>query len=234
MAGVLVNVLTVLLGSGLGLLFRKAIPEKISGGVMTALGLCTVLIGVDGMINGANVLLIIFSMVLGAIVGFLLNIDGGITWLGNWVEHRFSRKGGDGSLAQGFVTASLVFCVGAMTVVGSLNSGISGDHTLIYTKSLLDLCSSMMLAVSLGFGVMLSALFVLVFQGSLVLLARVLQPILTEGAVDALVCVGSLMILALGLNLMGVAKLKVANYLPALIFAPAAWWIWQWIAPLFT
>lgn len=231
MLGVFVNVLTVLVGSSIGLLFRKAIPEKIAGGVMTALGLCTVYIGVDGLLGGVNVLLVILSMVLGAIVGFLLNIDGAITRLGTRVEEALSRKKSDGMLAQGFVTASLVFCVGAMTVVGSLNSGLSGDHTLIYTKSLLDLCSSMMLSVSLGAGVLLSALFVLVFQGSLVLLAGVLQPLLTEGAVSALVCVGSLMILALGLNLIGATKLKVANFLPALVFAPAAWWLFQLLTP---
>ena len=229
MVGVLVNVLTVLLGSSVGLLLRKAIPERVSGGIMTALGLCTVCLGIDGMLNDTTPLVLIASMVLGSLAGFLLNIDGGIEALGAWVEGRLSKEKAAGTVARGFVTASLVFCVGAMTVVGSLNSGISGDHTLIYTKSLLDLCSSALLSVSLGFGVMLSALFVLIFQGSLVLLAQVLQPLLTEGAIGALVCAGSLMILALGLNLMGIAKLKVANYLPALIFAPLLWWLWaQW------
>lgn len=226
MLGVLVNTLAVLLGSAVGLLCKKAIPKKVSGGVMTALALCTLYIGVDGMMNGANVLLIIIAMVLGAIVGFLLNIDGGIEKLGSWVELRFS-KSESGSVARGFVTASLLFCVGAMTVVGSLNAGISGDNTLLFTKSLLDLCSSMMLSVSLGIGVLFSAGFVFVFQGALVLLAQVLQPFLTEGAVQAMICAGSLMIVALGLNLLGIPKIKVANYLPALLFAPLLWWLFS-------
>jgi len=235
MTGVIVNVLTVILGSACGLLFRKAIPEKISQGVMTALGLCTVYIGVDGLVGGyaGNMpLIVILSMVPGAALGYLLRLDDGISALGSAVEKTFSTRGEQGSVARGFVTASLVFCVGAMTVVGSLQAGLEGDNTLLFTKSLLDLISSSMLAVSLGFGVMLAALFVLVFQGGLVLLSGVLQPVLTDGAVDALVCVGSLLILALGLNLIGVSKIKVANFLPALVFGPAVWWLWEWVASL--
>lgn len=226
MLGVLVNTLAVLLGSTVGLLFKKAIPQKVSGGVMTAIALCTLYIGIDGMLGGANVLLVIFSMVLGAVVGFLLNLDGGIEALGTAVERKFSTTE-KGSIARGFVTASLLFCVGSMTVVGSFQTGISGDNTLLFTKSLLDLCSSILLSVSLGVGVLFSAAFVFVFQGTLVLLSHVLQPLLPEGAVTLMTCVGSLMILALGLNLLGIAKIKVANYLPALIFAPLLWWLFQ-------
>ena len=229
MLGVLVNVLTVLVGSAFGLLFRKAIPEYVSRGVMVALGLCTVYIGIDGLtgdFEGFMPLLIIVAMTVGTAVGYLLRVDDGISALGSLVERRLPGKE-QGGVARGFVTAALVFCVGAMTVVGSLRAGLEGDNTLLFTKSLLDLISSSMLAVSLGFGVMLSALFVLVFQGGLVLLSGVLQPVLTDGAVDALVCAGSLMILALGLNIMGITKIKVANFLPALIFAPALWWLWQ-------
>lgn len=235
MFGVFVNVLTVLAGSSCGLLFRKAIPKRVADKVMTALGLCTVFLGVDGMIDpdygGSLPLIIIVAMVLGTVSGSLLRIDDGISALGGWVERKFSQ-GETGSVAQGFVTASLVFCVGSMTVVGSLQAGLQGDYTLLLTKSLLDLISSSMLAASLGVGVLFSALFVLVFQGGLVLLSGVLQPVLTDGAVDAMVCAGALMMVALGLNLMGATKLKVADYLPALFFAPALWWGWQWLSPL--
>lgn len=226
MLGVLVNTLAVLLGSGAGLLFKKVIPSKVSGGVMTAIGLCTVYIGIDGMMNGANVLLIIIAMVFGAITGFLLNIDGGIEALGRWTEGRFAKTAG-GTVAKGFVTGSLLFCVGAMTVVGALEAGISGDDTLLFTKSLLDLISSMMLSVSLGAGVMLASVFVLCFQGALVLFAQVLQPLFTEGAVSAMTCAGALMIFALGMNLLGITKIKVANFLPSLIFAPLLWWLFS-------
>ena len=226
MWGVLVNTLAVILGSSLGLLFKKAIPKKITDGVMMALALCTLYIGIDGVLNGSNVLLIIISMVLGAVIGFLLNLHSGIERLGVWVEQHFARSH-TGTVARGFVTASLLFCVGAMTVVGSLNAGLSGDNTLLYAKSLLDLVSSMMMAVSLGIGVLLAAAVVLVFQGSIVFLAQVIHPIMTEGAVNAMVCVGSLMILALGLNLLGATKIKVANYLPALAVAPLLWWLFS-------
>ncbi len=226
MLGVLVNTLAVILGSSVGLLFKKALPQKITGGVMTAIALCTVYIAVDGMLNGTNVLLVILAMVLGATIGYLLNLDKGIETLGNLVECRFSNAE-KGAVARGFITASLLFCVGAMTVVGSLNAGLSGDNTLLFTKSLLDLISSAMLAASLGVGVLFASAFVFVFQGALVLLAQVLQPVLTEGAVAALTCAGSLMILALGLNLLGVTKIKVANFLPALVFAPLLWWLFS-------
>lgn len=235
MIAVFVNVLTVLVGSTCGLLFRKAIPQKVADKVMAALGLCTVFLGVDGMIDpdygGALPLIIIVAMVFGTLAGALLRIDDGISRLGALVEAKFSSAE-KGSVAQGFVTASLVFCVGSMTVVGSLQAGLQGDYTLLLTKSLLDLISSSMLAASLGVGVLFSSLFVLVFQGGLVLLSGVLQPVLTEGAVDAMVCAGALMMVALGLNLIGATKLKVADYLPALALAPALWWGWQWLAPL--
>ena len=138
MFGVFVNVLTVLVGSSCGLLFRKALPRSISDKVMVALGLCTVFLGVDGMIDpdygGALPLIIIVAMVLGTFVGALLRIDDGISRLGTWVEGKFSRAQ-KGTVAQGFVTASLVFCVGSMTVVGSLQAGLEGDYTLLLTSS---------------------------------------------------------------------------------------------------
>ena len=225
MLGVIVNTLTVLLGSTVGLVFKKGIPEKVSRAVMLAIGLCTLYIGISGTLKGENTLVLILSMVFGAAVGTLLDLDGLISRLGGAVERRFSREGGHVSLAEGFVTASLLFCVGAMTIVGSLNAGLRGDNEMLYTKSLLDLISSCMLAVSLGAGVLFSSVFVFVFQGALVLLARVLAPALTDAAVAEITCAGSLLIVGLGLNLLGLTKLKVANYLPAILFAPLFVWL---------
>ena len=128
-------------------------------------------------------------------------------------------------MAEGFVTASLLFCVGAMTINGSLNAGISGDNSLLFTKSMLDLFASIMLTASLGFGVMLSAVFVLVFQGALVLLAGVLAPVLTPLAIAEMTSAGSLIIVAIATNLIGITKIKVADYLPAIVFAPIICWI---------
>lgn len=220
MLGVLVNTLTVLIGGTIGLLCRRGIPKRLTDAVMIGLGLCTLYIGIDGALEGENTLVLIAAMVLGAIVGTLLDIDGAINRLGMWVEGRF-KKGERNTVAQGFVTASLLFCVGSMTVVGSLEAGISGDNTMLLTKATLDLCSSAMLAASLGIGVLCSAVFVLVFQGALVLLAGFLAPLLGSPSLLAeMTCAGSLLIVGIGLNLIGITKLKVANYLPAILFAP--------------
>lgn len=224
-SGVFVNVATVLIGSLLGLLLKKAIPQRVTSAVMIGLGLCTIYIGVEGALSGQNVLIVIASMVLGGIIGTLLDIDGAINRLGDRVAARFRKRAGQTTVAEGFVTASLLFCIGAMTITGSLNAGMSGDNSLLYTKALLDLFSSMMLAASLGIGVLCSAVFVLVFQGGLVLLAGVLAPVLTPAAVADMTCAGSLMIIALGLNLIGIAKIKVADYLPAIVFAPVICWL---------
>lgn len=221
MTGVLVNVATVLIGSTIGLIFKKGISKKYSDAVMIGIGLCTVMIGIQGMLKGENQLVAIISMVIGALVGTALDIDGKLSGAGDFISKKLKKVQGDKTtIAQGFVTASLLFCVGAMTIIGSLESGLKGDHTTIFTKSILDLFSSCMLSASLGVGVFFAAVFVLVFQGSLVLLAGVLEPLLSDSAVAEITCVGSLMILALGLNLTGLSKFKVANYFPALVAAP--------------
>lgn len=225
-SGVLANVLTVVVGSVLGLVLKRQIPEKLTDAVMTAIGLCTIAIGVMGIIKGENQLVMIISMVLGAVVGTLVDIDGKLQKIGDKLQKK-SKDGEKSTFSQGFVTASLLFCVGAMTIVGSMNAGISGDNQMLYTKSVLDLISSTMLAASLGVGVLASATFVLVFQGGLVALSMVLGSFLSDFMVAELVCAGSVMITALGLNLIGVTKIKVANLLPALVFVPFVCLIFQ-------
>ena len=220
MFAVIVNTLTVLIGSAVGLFLKKGIPQKLADAVMLGISLCTLYIGIDGTLKGENTIVLILSMVLGAVIGTALDIDGAINRLGRRIEDRFSGRDGKVPVAQGFVTACLLFCVGAMTIVGSLNAGLTGDYEMLLTKSVLDLISSMMLSVSLGVGVMFAAAFVLVFQGGLVLLAGCLQPLLTAAAVNEIVCAGSLLIVGLGLNLLGLSKIKVADYLPALVIAP--------------
>lgn len=220
MFGVLVNTGTVLLGSMIGLLCKKGIPERLSTAVMTAIGLCTVAIGVTGLLDGSNTLVLIVSVVLGVIIGELLDIDGHVTALVEKVAGKAAGAGKAARISQGFITACLLFCIGAMTIVGSLNAGLRGDNEMLLTKSLLDFISSMMLSVTLGIGVLFSAVFVLVFQGAIVLLAEVLAPVLSEACIAELTCTGSLIILALGLNIVGVTKIKVVNFLPALPLAP--------------
>ncbi len=220
MLGVIVNVITVILGSCIGLLFKKGIPEKVSKSVMIGLGVCTLYIGISGSLCGENVLIVIAAFVLGVISGTLLNIDGAINKLAKNIETKFRKEGQRFSVAEGLVTATLLFCVGSMTVTGSIQAGLTGDNSLLITKATLDLVSSMMLASSLGIGVMLASVSVFVIQGGLVLLAGVIAPFMSTGAINEMTCVGSLLIIMIGTNLMGITKIKVADFLPAIIFAP--------------
>ncbi|MBO7253583.1 MAG: DUF554 domain-containing protein [Oscillospiraceae bacterium] len=220
MLGVLVNVITVIVGSCVGLLFKKGIPEKVSQAAMTGLGACTLYIGISGSLCGENVLILIAAVVLGAIVGTLLDIDGAINRLADRVENKFRKEGQKASLAEGLVSATLLFCVGSMTVTGSIQAGLTGDHSVLITKATLDLVSSMMLASSLGWGVLLSAVSVFLIQGGLVLLAGIIAPFMNAGAINEMTCAGSLLIVMIGTNLMGITKIKVADYLPAILFAP--------------
>ena len=220
MLGVFVNVATVFIGSLVGLLLKKGIPDKVTGALMAGIGLCTIYIGISGALNGENTLVLILSMAIGTIIGTLLDIDGQLNRLAAYVESKFKQENGQVTVVEGFVTASLLFCVGAMTIVGSLQAGLTGDCEMLFTKATLDLISSCVLAASLGIGVMLSDIFVFVFQGGLVLLARVIAPFLTDYAIHEMTCAGSVLIIALGLNLIGVTKIKVANYLPVLLIPP--------------
>lgn len=220
MLGVIVNVITVILGSCIGLLFKKGIPEKVSTAVMTGLGACTLYIGISRSLVGENVLIVIASVVLGVVSGTLLDIDGKINKLAKKVETKFKKDNKNVSIAEGLVTATLLFCVGSMTVTGSIQAGLAGDNSVLITKATLDFVSSMMLASSLGFGVMLASVSVLLIQGSLVLLASLISPYMSMGAINEMTCVGSILIIMIGTNLMGITKIKVADFLPAIIYAP--------------
>lgn len=226
MSGVIVNTLAVIAGSLIGLIFKRAIPSRIADAAMIGIGLCSIYIGVSGTLSGENMLIIIGSVVSGGIIGTALCIHDRLDKLGEKVA-LLTRSGTDssGKVAQGFVTASLLFCVGAMTFVGSLNAGLLGDNSLLYAKSLLDFISSTMLSATLGIGVLCAAAFVLVFQGGLVLLAGVLEPLLTQSAINEMTCAGSILIIGLALNILGITKLKIADYLPAIVTAPIICWI---------
>ena len=216
--GTIVNVIAVLIGGTVGLLLKKGIPERLTGALMTGVGFCTLYIGVRGCLDGSNTLVIVLSVVLGAAVGQLLDLDRHLHRLGERVEARFSRKEGDnGQIARAFVSASLLFCVGTMTVVGSLQSGLQNDHEMLYLKSVLDCISSIVFGATLGAGVLLSAVTVLVYQGSITLLAQVVAPYLSSSVIAEMNCVGSLLIIGLGLNLLKVADIKVANFVPAIL-----------------
>lgn len=216
MIGTLVNTLAAVVGGLLGSLLKKGIPDKLADLVQKGLALCVLFIGIKGSLDGSNTLITILSMVVGAILGGLLDLDGKLEKLGARIQARFSRPGSGSRLAEGFVTASLLFCVGSMSVLGSLQSGLTGNHDTIFTKSLLDFVSAIILASSLGLGVCLSGAFVLVYQGAIVLLARWVAPLLSEYAIAEMSCAGSLLIIALGLNMLGITRIKVSNLLPAM------------------
>lgn len=220
MIGVIINVITVIIGSGVGLLLKKGIPDRVSNAAMTGLGVCTLYIGISGSLCGENTLILIAAVVIGAVVGTLLDIDGAINRLAERVENKFNKNGKEVSIAEGFVSATLLFCVGSMTVTGSIQAGVTGDNTVLITKAMLDMVSSMMLASSLGFGVMLSCIAVFAIQGGLVLVAEFIAPLMSTGAVNEMTCAGSLLIIMIGTNLMGLSKFKVADFLPAIVLAP--------------
>ena len=217
---------------------KSPLGKRVSNAVFAAIGLCVLLIGIGGAIKGAvnsqigdalslsgvaladisgeKTIVIIVSMVLGVIVGELIDIDRHLNRLGERLHRLTGDKGGN--IAEGFVSASLLFCVGSMSIVGSLNSGISADHSIQITKGVMDFISSIVLASALGAGVLFSAAFVLVYQGALSLLAAYVQPLLGNDVITCMTAVGSLIIIGLGLNLLGVTKLKIMNHLPAMLF----------------
>jgi uncharacterized membrane protein YqgA involved in biofilm formation len=224
MFAVIVNTITILIGASVGLLLRKGLPESVSDAMMKGLGLCTIFIGIQGMIEEEYILVLILSTIVGIVIGELLDVDGHINRAAERLTSRFSGKGkGEGAkIAQAFVTSCLIMNVGAMTIVGSLDAGLRGNFSMLYTKSLLDLISGIPMAAAMGVGVMGSALFTLVFQGGIVLLAEYIAPYLSETLIKELICTGSLMILAIGFNMLGITKLKVLNYLPGLLVVPLA------------
>lgn len=222
MLGTMVNTGAIIVGGLLGLLLKKGLPEKMADTLMKGLGLCTLFLGISGSLKGENSLILIISMVAGTILGELLDLEGRINSLGTWVEGRFQKAQGQEnqmSIAQGFVTASLLFCVGAMAIVGSLQSGLQGNHEMLFNKSMLDFVAAIIFASSLGVGVIFSAALLLIYQGSITLLAQWIAPFLTDRVIDEMTCVGSVIIIGLALNMLGITKLRVMNYVPA-IFVP--------------
>ena len=192
---------------------------------MQALGICTVLIGIQGAISEKHVLLLIISVVIGVIIGEWGDWDGHVNRWAEKVTVACTKSGDAAGIANAFVTSCLIMNVGAMVIVGSLAAGMAEDYTMLYTKSLLDFVSGIMLSAAMGIGVMGSAVFTLIFQGGIVLLAQYIAPFCSPLLIEELSHTGSLLILAIGLNMIGLTKFKVLNYVPALLVIPFALWI---------
>lgn len=216
--GSLVNSAAIILGGSIGLALKKGLSDRIASAVMNALALCVLYIGVSGMLKGENILITILSMVFGTLVGEWIDLDKKINQLGDEIESRVSSENKEHSVSNGFVTASLLFCVGAMAIVGALQSGLTGNHDTLFAKSLIDGIAAIVMASSLGIGVLLSAGLILVYEGGISLFANVLAPLLTDSVINEMTCVGSLLIVGLALNMLKLTDLKIMNYAPAVFF----------------
>lgn len=219
LTGTLVNAAGILLGGGAGLLIhrlmRRGVPERFSDMVMKGIGLCTIYIAATGLLDGSKSLVTILSVVFGAILGEWLDLDGKIRALSQKLEQRFARQG-DTGFAQGFMAATLLFCVGTMAIKGSLDGGLRGDHATLYAKSVMDTISACIFSSTLGLGVLFSAVPVLLYQGAITLLASVAGPYLGDTVIAEMNTVGSLLLLGLSLDLLGIAHLRLMNYIPAM------------------
>jgi len=231
MIGTLINVVTVLIGGTLGSLLGDRLPERMRETLMHGVGLVTLVLGISMAIDTSNVLVVLLSIGIGGILGEWWRIEGRLDSLGEWLQEKASGVPflARGDFVRGFVTASLVFCVGPMTILGSIQDGLTGDYTLLAIKSVLDLFAGLAFAASMGMGVTFSALTVLLFQGGLSLGAAPFQTILTESMITEMSATGGVMILGIGFLLLDIKRVKVGNFLPALAIAPlltALWELW--------
>jgi len=222
MLGTIVNVAAIAAGSLIGLLFRNGIPQKYNKTVMQAVGLSVVLIGISGALKTDDFLLVIISLASGSILGEWMRIEDRLEAVGKRLGQVIGKE--DDGVAKGFVTASLVFCIGAMAIVGSLESGLSGNHQTLFAKSVLDGISSIVFASTLGIGVLFSAVSVLLYQGAITMSAALVKPFLVPEVVAQMSSVGGLLIMAIGFNLLEMKRIRIANMLPA-IFIPLIYYI---------
>ena len=214
--GVIINVIAIVIGTMIGLFLKRGMSEKMSSHIMQGLALITFIIGLKGALVDQDMILLIVSISLGGYLGELMQLEENIRKFAEWVQDKLSKEGFKNQLAEGFVSAVLIFCVGAMAVMGSLEAGLRNNHGILITKALIDGFASIILTTTKGAGVMLSALAILLYEGGMMVLAQFVAPYLSESIVYAMSAVGSLLLVALGLNLLELTKIKVMNFLPAM------------------
>ncbi|MBM4465682.1 MAG: DUF554 domain-containing protein [Chloroflexi bacterium] len=229
MTGTIINVATVIAGGTLGTLLGEKLPSRIRHIVMQGVGLVTLAVGMSMAITTRNFLLVLISIIIGGMLGEWWGLEERLDTAGKWLEAKASRFPllARGEFTKGFVTASLVFCVGPMTILGSIQDGLAGDYTLLAIKSVLDGFSALAFAASMGMGVTFSAVTVLVYQGALTLGASLFQNVLTDTIVTEMTATGGVMILGIGLLLLEIKRVRVANFLPALAIAPLLVALWE-------
>lgn len=213
--GTLVNVVLVLIGGFVGLFLKKGISKRFSDLIMHAIALVTMVIGINFATASENMLIVIISLVVGALIGEGINIDKRLNQLGDLIKSKVKSE--SGNVGEGFVTATLLFCVGSMAIMGALDSGLRGDHTVLYTKAIMDGISALIFASSMGIGVLLSAVLILLYQGSITLLSSFIQPYLTQSMITEMNGVGGILLIGLGISILGIKEIKVSNLLPALV-----------------
>jgi uncharacterized membrane protein YqgA involved in biofilm formation len=230
MLGTFVNTMAIIGGSLVGLIFSRFIPTKITHTLIQAVAFAVILIGLKMAWKTEAFIIVICSLSFGTIIGELCRIEDRVNNLGNWIEGRFKRIGS--SISKGFVTTSLLYCVGSMAVVGSLESGLTGNHDILFAKAVLDGFGSIIFAASMGIGVLFSAASVFVYQGLITISASFMKQFLTSEVIAQMSAVGGLLIVAMGFNMLEMVKIKVSNCLPA-IFIPLLYYMLKQISTLF-
>lgn len=219
--GTIVNSLAIFAGAVLGIIFKKGLPEKWQETMMGGIALCIVVIGVQMALKTQNIVIVIFSLVIGSIIGEIINIEGGMNTIGQLLGSKIAGKDGSAAaaVAEGFVSASVLFCSGAMAIVGSIQDGLAADHTTLFAKATLDGLISLVFSANMGIGVALSAASVAVYQGAITLLAGVVGPLITDATLGELTSAGGVMIMAIGTNMLHLTKLRVGNMVPGMFVA---------------
>ncbi|MGS0973510.1 MAG: DUF554 domain-containing protein [Candidatus Izemoplasmataceae bacterium] len=216
MVGVVVNSLAIVIGGLIGLVLKHGLSERLKVVVMQGIGLSVIVIGLAGALKSNSTLLLVMSLAIGGLVGSLLQIEYRLDLLGLKIEKRFKGKE-EGSFAKGFVTASLVYCVGAMAIVGSIEAGVSGNYDTLYVKSLLDGVTAIVFAATLGFGVLFSSVSVFLYQGVIVVLGILLGNYMPDMLIVEMSAVGSVLIMAIGINILEIKRIHVGDLLPAVL-----------------
>jgi len=225
MIGVLVNVFAIIFGSLIGLLLRKGISERYKNIVMQAIGLSVLIIGIVGAIKAEEIILLVISLVLGGLIGTFLKIEKNLEKLGDSLENKFQSS--NAQFSKGFVMASLVYCVGAMAIVGSIEAGVNGNNEVLFTKAILDGVTAVFFTASLGYGVLFSSIPVFIYQGSITVFGIYIKDYLNDSMINEVSAVGSVLILGIGLSMLEIKKINVGDLLPAVII-PIIYFLLIW------
>lgn len=223
MIGTIVNTAAVAIGGALGILFKKAMPERFKTIYFQVIGLFTIAIGISMVYELNHILIVVISLAIGSLIGELIDLETSAEKFGNYLKRRL--KSGNEDFTEGLVTAFLLFCIGSMTILGAIQEGMGGSPDLLFTKSLMDFFSAMLLASAFGLGVVFSALPLFLFQGLLTILAMGASQFFTTTIIHALTNVGGVLLIGLGINILGIKKLRIINMLPALVFVVVLIWL---------